>query len=622
MASRTQNLVVRPWQGGLNTSLDSALLTPDELTVADNVVFSASKSRKTRGALAFWDYIATSVSREASGTSRFLIVSMNSGSSLNIGEYISVRKANGEEEADYEVTRVQVTGVDTVTYSPNVLITYDTTTNLTEAVTADDTFVIGEFLDERVLCIADYWYASGGSQQHARVAVTSEGRFYSYDQAGSKSRITLDGSVTLSAPITGAQYAVLNNTLIITFSDTGNKPVKWSGSGSVTYVTNKDISGADVTASNPVPDICNVRVWQGRLWGIDKTTDRIHYSDIAEPERWNGEGDSGAIDLPVGDGDKTGLTSIFPPFKGQLPIAKNGVLGRITGTSPFYQVETISAGIGCVSHESAVAMDLDDVLFASNKGFHSFLATDAFGDFNSTFISTNIQSDYAEIAPEDRNDIRGIYLPNLSSVAWAVKEAGNSENNAIYLVNIEKGAEGITPRWYRWAVDHDSARFVSMSIFQEGAGDRLVFGTHQGRIISYDTDLERDLVSTAITTNVKTGIIYPDNNPTMIKGFKRIGVLYKTERQAIEFILKFKVDNYDNQEITISQSPSSDLLGSSFTLGSSTLGSKEILLPENIGVDGYGYGCIIELESSVFIDIYGYTIEYEVSGDQQEVIRS
>lgn len=77
MANRLTTFSRFPWTGGLNTSVDASLLDPNELTQADNIIFTTQGTRRKREGIDFnWDDLAVaSVSRASAGTVRTLVTS-------------------------------------------------------------------------------------------------------------------------------------------------------------------------------------------------------------------------------------------------------------------------------------------------------------------------------------------------------------------------------------------------------------------------------------------------------------------------------------------------------------------------------------------------------------------
>lgn len=624
MPSRLQTFNQRVWQGGLNTSLDATLLSPDELSIAQNVIFTTSGSRKSRGGIKFHSYTGVGVQRSSVGTTRTIRITFNDSSyAPSNGDYIAIW-TNNSSNSNYDIKRVQITSI-TNTSGTTYDITYTMSAGLTEIVTADTTLRVITYIDDTVIGMKDFWFLSSGTKTQKRVVVLSDGTFHLLASTGSLSPISTSG-LSITAPLTGCSFAVLGNKLLIALeggTTSQNKPVIWSGSGNITHPNNLDYAGTNVNATNAFPNLKYLQVHQSRVWGIVKSTpDQLVYSDINNLESWQGEADSGAILPESGDDDYSGITAIFPPFKGTLLFAKGNKLYRVDGELPFSTVNKISDGVGCVSHNSAVAIDQDDVVFISRKGIHSLSATGDYGDFAGAYLSSNIQSSFNSLELSIISKSTAQYIPSLNSILFCVPEDGESNNNVIYLLNLTNINGQPSRRWYKWSVnDDDYLRFVSIEAFKEDNSDIICFGNATGIIYKYNENSNTDLVNDDIVFIVKTGIIYPDNDPTKIKGFKQAGIIYKTERENVDFYLIFKVDNYQSQSINITQDASSDLLNTTFILGQSTLGSQQILLPEYVSVDGYGYGCILEIQSTNPLELYGYLVNYEMAGDSQEVIR-
>jgi hypothetical protein len=623
MPSRLQVFQQRPWTGGLNTTDDPTEISSNTMSRANNIVLGPKLSRKSRNGLVLWDYIATSVSKGSSGTTRQIRITLNAGASLSNGDTISIRDASSSD-ANYEDDRAVITALDTATYNPDYLISYTGSNNLTESLSADTSLRIGLYSTEKVIGTYDYWYTSASVKTQKRIAVTSGGTFYQYTSDGSRTTITKDASVSLTTPLAAISFAVLNEKLIISFpGNTTDSPLMWAGgSSSILPMKNYDFAGNNVTASNGVPKFGALRVHQNRLFATDNTNpDRIHFSDINEPERVNGEGDSGAIDVAAGDGDKSGFVGLSPSFRGRIFAAKADKVYQIMGEAPLYKVDPLNSNIGCVAYDSIVAVGENDVLLASNRGFHSLAATDTYGDFTEAYISRPVQSDFQELTRSTLDKIKGIFIPDLNSVAWTVRSSGTS-NNEIWLVRLSPNDQSEPYKWYKWTSDNSGFLLESTGIFENSGVKDLIIGTAETRLLKYDTTKTVDFVSDPIDMDIATGIIYPSGNSAIISGFKYMGIIYRTERSDVDFQVTFTIDAYSNQIANISQSPSGDLLGSSFTLGSSFLGNPVILLPEYFTIDGYGYGFKLRITSEEPIEIYGFLVAFEPAGDQIEVFRS
>lgn len=459
---------------------------------------------------------------------------------------------------------------------------------------------------EFILGIHDFWFGSSTRTQRL-VAVTSGKKVYSYTIGGTRSADLFDGTAW-SSSITRCSFETINNIIVIAVDGTGNVMKKWDGSGNI-----EDLGGTP-------PEASIVRKHLGRLFTNDKTRpDRLHYCTTGNGEEWNGNGDSGAIDIGVGDGDPEGITAIFPTFKGDLFVAKKTKLYRVTGLTPeTFQVTLVSSGIGCASHNSIVLIDQDDVMFISDKGVHSLTATSTYGDFEGAFVSFDIQGTFNEEFIQSRLKFSwGAYLNNINSVAFAITEAdtGETENRSIWLYNIPLKS------WYRWPHISCSA----LSVVTEADQKRFYIGNSTTRLArtfnGTNYDINSDGEEKAIILYIRTGSIYVDDNPHSMKAFKRFALLYKP-RGTHTITVTIRIDNHPVQALSFSETGSTDLLGTTFILGESILGYDVVQAPYSRTIDGYGRGVVVTIEQSGThdeADIQGYVFEYEPAETSQEV---
>lgn len=622
MASRLQQITVNPWKAGLNTAENPTFLQLDELQIAENVVFDATNgTRRTRDAFRFFDYVATGVTRASSGTTRTMVATRTTGQTLANGDSVSIWHTDANN-LNYDIKTVTIGGVSLA--GSDYTFTYTASTGLTETTTADTAFRVGKFVTENMIGFYDFHYFTAGAKVQARVGVSSAGRFYKYASDGAKTAITVDGTVSLTTPLTYVSFATLGNLLVMSFNG-ANVPLKWAGGATnILPLTNTNYAGADVTANNAVPNLGYIRVHQNRLLGTDKNDpDRLHYSDVDNAERWAGEGDSGAIDFPADDNDVTGLTTIMPSFRGDLMVSRLSQTYRVVGQAPFWEVQKITDVIGSVSHLGASQVDTNDLVFVSKKGIHSIVSSQSYGAFEGTYLSKPIQGDFNALDQSATSLIRSIYLPQLNSVIFSFRESGQSSNNTLYGLNINPLDQTNPAKWYKFLKVSDSLMTVEcLGKFSNLGSDVFLIGTSGGRLLKYDSNWTQDLINETINFRIKSGIIYPDKNPAMVKGFKKAGIIYKTQLTNVSITANFRVDNFATQSTALTQESNADLLNTSFVLGTSLLGTDAIILPEYFSVDGYGFGCTLDLLSTTYVEVYGYIIEYELAGDSSDVIRS
>lgn len=457
----------------------------------------------------------------------------------------------------------------------------------------------------------EFWDDSTGSKVQRIVTLDEAKAFAQYQSDGTRAAIT-DGGTAYASAVTTGTACTLNNLMIIAVDGASNVTKMWAGVGG---------NIADLTGSPPNASLCRVHL--GRVWLNEKSNrDRLHYSTTANPTEWNGTGDSGAIDIGVGDGDPEGITAIFPTFKGVLFVAKRTKLYKISGFSPeTFEVELVSSGIGCVSQNSIAQIDNDDMFFLSERGVHSLEATAAFADFEATFVSADIQKTINENWTRSRfKYFWGAYLAEINSYAIAVTDEsiGTGSNNCLWLYNIPLKA------WYRWGTPAQALSCQTLITVTDSDKKRFYLGSSTGRVYKTQSSGSNDTSEAGATSNiivvVKTGRIFPDNNPDSIKKFNIFGLIFKPEGTH-NFTAVVKIDNFPDQSFTFSSTSGADLLGSTFILGQSVLGFDIPLEPASFQLDGYGRGftlTIMQQDSGDPVEVQGFLVKYEGAESQQE----
>lgn len=433
-----------------------------------------------------------------------------------------------------------------------------------------------------------------------------------------------NGTFTVSS-VSGSTitYTALTSLSESTVSDTGFLII---GTTNDTIITVQKVLNT--------PQCSIVRQHLGRIWTNDKTNlDRLNYSPTYDPDTWGGIGDSGAIDIGVGDGDNEGITAIFPSFKGVLFVAKRTKLYKISGLNPEdFQVDIVSNGIGCVGHNAVCTVDEEDVYFVSDRGVHSLGATINYGDFEVKFISADIQRTFRDNwTKANRKFIQCGYIPYLNSVQFAVLDttANSSTQATIWNYNIPGQS------WYRWPNIECTTYFVANDADKKRA---YVGGTKQrlGQTLTGNTfDVSTAGVNIPILYTIKSGLIFPTASPYAkqegviwpgnasysVKGFKKFSLVYKPQGNH-NITVTLQIDNFPPQSLSFTQTDSTALLGTTFVLGSSLLGSSFVMAPYSQTIDGYGRGIQVTIQESgvdQYVEIQGFLIEYEDAGTQQEV---
>lgn len=607
MPRRSQVFQKIPWSGGVNSSTDPGIIPDGDLTIADNIVFTTTGARVKREDFQYYDdasKIPVPTHRSSSGTTRTLVFSATLSDSdvdkLVTGESVVITTTASGNEATYYVTTGAAVTLATTNVS-NDTITYTTSGSLSESSTATSTLTLTRLYP--IVKVYDYWRYTGSALSQLIVACTSQPKLFKYDSAGKRKEVTKDSTATArTGTAEKVDMVTFNETLIVGQSRLGNLPIM--------YKPETDTDWLDLTGSPP--DFSVMAVHLNRVWTNDKANrDRIHYCATGNAAKWQGQDDSGALDIRPGDGDPVGVIG-FRVFKGRLFVAKKNKIYQVVGDTPEnFQIVDVSQGIGMESHQASAAVDQDDVLYLSSKGAHSLATTSNYGDFQATYLSAKIQPTFNSFTKSRLPFTQAAYVPTLNSVAFSISESNSNAMDTIWLYNTQ------VKEWYRWP----EVSCQALGVILLSSTPTLFIGTADGRLITAQSGAYTDFDTTGIRYRIKSGTIYPDGSPHSIKAFKRLTLFYRPVG-SYSFTARVKIDNYSEQVLVFSQADNgADLLDTTFILGTSILGASSQFSPNSLPIDGYGRGCTIEIEQTGTgeqIAIYGYAIEFEGADMSQE----
>lgn len=650
MAETTKLFSVLPWIGGVNTSKDSAMIQPNELTKADNIIMGVDSSKQRRTGINFnWD--------DASSGSDSIIDLHDFwfGTNGKTQRLVSISDAKNHYIYTIDGTRSTLTDngtpypsnistVTTQTFENRTIIAVDGSNNKLKQIDGRSgvpTEVLDLGRSEVFQITTD---AQASANYHGTYAdfesPTVEYRMW-FDLDNSSTPPAAAGRTLIEVNVTSGDSA---NTIALAI-ETALEAVGSGAVFSVEVTTNVaevtirnpgDVTDAVVGASAPggafvisvltqgisAPEASIVAKHLGRLVTNDKENlDRVHYCETSNAEVWQGWGDSGAIDIRPGDGDPEGITAIAP-FKGDLIVFKSNHIYRIIGTAPeTITITQISNSIGCIGPNAVADIDGNDLIFISKRGVHSLVATDKFGDIEQTYLSRDIQKTF--VNRWNKNRLKYCfcrYLPSENSVAIAVtdKEFSTNQNKCIWFYHV------VDQTWYRWP--NISAQ--SIAVVDESDRQRFFIGTSSTKVARTLTD---DLNDTAfdgtaagVEYEVDTGFINVSGSPYTLAAFKNIGLVFKAQG-TYDITVKIRIDNLPEQTVMFSETNPGDLLGSTFILGQSSLGIDNVMAAHVREIQGYGKYIrlrILMSGDSEQLDLQGFLIEYEEAGVQKEVINA
>lgn len=449
----------------------------------------------------------------------------------------------------------------------------------------------------------DHWRlnTTSGSQNNKVVAIVN-GKVYA-DGGGDGVFTDITGSFIIP-PTDTVTADVFGGLLCMAFE---NAPVKkYNHSGNI-----ENLGGTP-------PDGAIFRTYRGYPW-IGRVRTRphtIYRGAFEDPETWSGSSTE-SISIEEGDGDPDGVNAMFPPFYGDMYVAKRRSIYRVRlNDSGIFTVELFLRGVGCVSHNSVAALQ-NDIIFCSERGVHSLASTQKYGDAETFFLSAPIHDIYTEEMDFTRaSKIQGVYIPKLNSYLMTFPRRGGTYSKDVLGYNI------VTGQWYRWK---DVNAQVCTTFVDSKKQTQLILGDKDGNIAVLDTTQRLDYGTTAITTSFDTGIIYPMGSPKRSVSFKALTVIYRPQGNS-EFDCTYSIDGNEIETLQFSQEgKSTQVLGNTFILGAANLSFVGQVKVATKKIKGSGRG--IELSflrepSGDHIrqgmEILGYIIEFKDAEDSGE----
>lgn len=434
------------------------------------------------------------------------------------------------------------------------------------------------------------------------------------------------GNVELSADITGT----IGNSILL--SGDGAKTLNtlvsdWNTANPSNTVTLDSANGTDVPAGATSMQLAGglqklppdgtpsyIVSHGGRMWafGVPGFPYRLYASEFYDATSWavNVFGSSGTAAEPTSldldpFGDPRGITGAVS-FQGKLYTFMQRAIFEVSGfTINDFSVQTINRQIGSISHHSIVAVE-NDVIYASERGVLKLSSTDKAIESDYAFASRpisrlwneslnrNIQENYSATYDEREN----LYLLSVAS-------SGQTEGDTILVYNVQNNV------WATW--DNHRARVLSTYIV-DGV-NRTIAGREDGIISVMGSETRKDL-GKAYTSKYKTGILFPGGEMDVEHMFKHLTLLASTDGDGsltLNMFVDSKLVNTETVDITSGK----DLLGTTFVLGQSALGSG-IFIPTTwpIGAKGYGFQIEVIINTENDVETYGFMVDL-VSADQR-----
>lgn len=394
-------------------------------------------------------------------------------------------------------------------------------------------------------------------------------------------------------------YQVFEGVLYFCSTNNADGYCKWDGRPG----TPGDAAAATDPADGPGKYL---GVFRGRMVmaGNSDFPFRVYLSGAYNAEEWVTGATSFDLDY---DGDPEGVTAIFPELDGRLYIATRRSLYELTVTDPndvsTFFLKRVTRGVGCVGGRMW-APTPNDILFWSDRGLHSLRKVIVSDQTEITFLSRDIQkvlTDSLNVSLLSQGQMVWDETQNLAITS--VPSAGQQTNDVLLVYNITFNV------WTTW-LDVD-ARALSTVLLSNK--QYVLAGREDGNITYLDPNTKTDR-GTGFAARFKTGKIFPGGDITSEKRFKTCTILASaTTVSAINVTVTIDgIDSTKQATRGVTLAENSTLIGSTFVLGSSTLGIGRFL-PYSFSIEETGYN--IQLDVSVSgdadMEFYGFIIEVE-----------
>lgn len=359
------------------------------------------------------------------------------------------------------------------------------------------------------------------------------------------------------------------------------------------------LSGSPPSTGGPVV------VHGNRVFMLEATSkSKLSWCALNNEEDWTTASDAGS--LFVSENDGSNAINLVPSIE-ELIIVKGSRPYRLQGTNPstfaLTNLVPTTGSVGAVSHQGAVFAG-NEVWYTSLAGVVGLSTVFQFGDLKSSFASDRI-SPYFEagsgytLSLQNLDDAVAAYDSQNNRLYFAVDSDADDENDLLLVYDLQLNA------WSVWP-DQSIASMWPVKSASTGLVE-IYAGGYDGHI----RVLNRDVSTNAIDGHVRH--LSCLNAPGVEKS-PRYAFLYLKEEGAgsLSVDSKFDFGATGGQTYSVSLSGGSALLGTSFTLGTSTLGGKDQIVKR---IDLSGTGEFLELgfrnqSAGQGFTIYGYEVLY------------
>ena len=394
---------------------------------------------------------------------------------------------------------------------------------------------------------------------------------------GTIRRLNTNGTTTtlasgLTTTPTQAFFAQFNDLLI--YGDRVNAPRSYDGT------TEGALAGTPPATGGPWA------VHGNRVFALDATNRRrVSWCALNDAEDWTAAGDAGSMTVS----GRNGSPLVFLlPLTNELELGHRDFVTRLQGTSPatFAITNAVPAQVstGGISFAGA-AFGANDGWYVSQRGLHRIATTQAFGDLREEFASETIDPFFT--AGTD-------YTLSLNQLTLAVL-AYDTQNNRVYL-GVDNNNDGendtvlcldvflnlATKGDLGWSVWTGLSCASLWPVYTGVNAVEMFMGGYDGFVRRLNVDDDENAI------NARFNHITDLNDPGWQKNLRHLRVYAKEEgNYNLTITANADFGASGGQTFTMSLLGDTDVLGSTFELGTSVLGARSQLIKEmDMGVLG------------------------------------
>lgn len=389
---------------------------------------------------------------------------------------------------------------------------------------------------------------------------TSDGRVVKLNADGTTANLTTGKS--------GTRWFFTNFNDLAIITNRVDAAMKWDGT------TFGNLGGTPPALAGPAV------VHSNRVIMLDATNARrLSWSKLDDPEDYTAASNAGSA---VVTGRFSSPLLSLTPMTAELLLGHRDFVSRLQGTAPStYTLPNIvpaQTSLGSISPQGSVFGN-NDGHWISQRGIHALQATLNFGDVEEKFVSDLIDPYFTPdtdftVTLANLSGAVSCYDQQNNRLMWGVDTDGDAKNDMIFVRDVPTGA------WSVWPAMSCASLWTAYSSVT-GRNDVFMGG--------YDGFVRR------LNVNASTNAIDARFNHISDLGdpgwAKTLRYLYPHVKEEGNYNLTVTV-NVDfgatgGQAFTMSLLGATDTLGSTFTLGTSTLGGRsQIIKRLEMGITG------------------------------------